>query len=1156
MGESLRVHLFGEPRFEYGGSLHAFNAPPKTLPLVAFLLMHRRTPVARAAGAAALWPESDHVEALANLRRHLHYANKALPPPPGGIPWILADGRSIAWNAAAPYWLDVEVFESESQEQRYRAHAVRLYSGDLYERCAEEWIFFDRERLRSLQMSNLAQLTAEARMRNAYLQALQYAELMLALDPWREDALRSVLEIRALLGDRSGAAAEYERFAERLQSELGVTPSEQSVQLYERIRTKHDESSGAASGVMPVAQPLVGRRNELAMLTEEWQRAAQGRGRLLFIGGEAGVGKTALVETLAAAAAEDGALVLRGAAGIETPYQPFLDVIRAAGGSAVTMAALASSGGSSAGGERLQFFEAIANLLERASARPLLVVLEDLHEAGPETFDLLRYLATRLSEAPVLFAATYREYEVGRTHPLRTLRRQLSRSGNLTHLAVTALDRDSAAELVRARYPRLVDDATIDRLYQTTGGNPLFLVELLHQYAQHHFDALPESVASIVRRRLAAVSTAARSVAEAAAVAGRACTVELAAQVTGLSEGETLEAFEQLGERHIVRESAAPGAAAFSFVHDIVRKAIYDGVPQDVLRRRHERTGLVLRDLHADEFKQVAGVAARHLERGKRFEEAAQAYALAAEAALHVYALDEAQHCASRTRELTDRRDLCARALLVCESVARARTNREEQREALEALAGMTSEIPEAVQLDVAHRRAEFLIAANDERADAALEELEKLAIRHQEIRPHFLAAAGKLAHQRGDYERAAEQLREAREAFASSGDAQHAIEAFSALLTVTISAGRLQPEVIGEIDAWKPEGVDARTTALIAQLRGRALYNYEPAGALAAGQQMLQAARIADDLWLEALAHRTIGACAGHLNRLSLSAEHLRLCADLTLAAGRPYDLSAVRIFQALTAWRAAFVEPGYEFATEALNAARACGSKDMEVRAGTMLADLDVAAGDPERALERLAPLRETAERCALGGVLPAILLLYGSLQVAHEDPRVGIATLLESRRLASQFKIALTHTSPLLGLACLRADDPSNARLWANEVTVNLDAVRALFHVPHSYLWASAHLLHFLGDEDEARTFATAAYERYNEILSTIAEDPMRKAFTGYRVNRAIVALHEQELWVPDPIRLWFSSQNLGSLGGHDAPSTTGASQHEDPKSGTDG
>jgi DNA-binding SARP family transcriptional activator len=1154
MGEGLRVHLFGEPRFEYCGSLHAFNAPPKTLPLVAFLLMHRRTPVARAAGAAALWPESDHVEALANLRRHLHYANKALPPPPGGVPWILADGRSIAWNPAAPYWLDVEVFESESQEQRYRAHAVRLYSGDLYERCADEWIFFDRERLRSLQMSNLAQLTAEARARNAYLQALQYAELMLALDPWREDALRSVLEIRALLGDRSGAAAEYERFAERLQSELGVTPSEQSVQLYERIRTKRDQS-GAASATSPVTQPLVGRRNELAMLTEEWQRAAQGRGRLLLLGGEAGIGKTALVETLAAAAAEDGAQVLRGAAGIEAPYQPFLEVIRAAGGSAVTMAEVASAGGSAAGGERLQFFEAIANLLERAAAKPLLVVLEDLHEAGAETFDLLRYLAMRLSEAPVLFAATYREYEVGRTHPLRTLRRQLSRSGHLTHLAVTALDRESAAELVRARYPRLVDDTLMDRLYQTTGGNPLFLVELLHQYAQHRFDALPESVASIVRRRLRAVAPAARSVAEAAAIAGRACTVELAAQVTGFSEGETLEAFEQLGERHIVRESA-PGAAAFSFVHDIVRTAIYDDIPHDILRRRHERIGLVLRELHADEFEQVAGVAARHLERGERFDEAAQAYAFAAEAALRVYALDEAQHCASRARDLTQRRDVCARALLVCEFVARSRTNREEQREALEALATMTGEIPESVQLDVAHRRAEFLIAANDSRADAALDELRQLAAGRPQIHPHFLAASGKLSHQRGDYAGAAGQLREAREAFMACGDTQRAIETYAALLTATIAAGRLQPDVIGEIDAWTPEDADARTTALIAHLRGRALYNYDPAGALAAGQQMLQAARVADDLWLEALAHRTIGACAGHLNQLSLSAEHLRLCADLTLAAGRPYDLASVRIFQAQTAWRAAFVEPGYEFAAEALSAARACGSKDLEVRAAAMLADLDIETGDAERALNRLAPLRDTAERFALGGVLPAVLLLYGSLQVVLEDPRAGIATLLESRRLAAQFKINLTHTFPLLGLSYMCADDRAAARSWAEEVAANLDAMRALFFFPHHYLWASAHLLHFIGNQEHAQAFAAAAYERYHDILSGIADEPMRSAFIAYRLNRAIVELHERGVWTPDPLRLWFSPGNLRRLGCYDAPSTAVAREHEYPQSGTDG
>lgn len=1121
MGASLRIHLFGEPRFEYGGVLHPFNAPPKTLPLIAFLLLRRHTQVARSVIAAALWPDSEHAEALANVRRHLHYAGKALPPA-DGRPWILADARSVVWNSAAPYWLDIEVFESESQEHRFRAHAAHLYSGDLFERCADEWIYFDRERLRSLQMSNLALLTADARARNAYLQALQYAQLMLALDPWREDALRSVVDIRALLGDRSGAAAEYERFAQRLQNELGVSPSEESLRLYERIRAKPEDAASSWRARASDA-PIIGRANERAMLAEEWQRAAQGRGRLLLVGGEAGVGKTALVESLAAQAAGEGALVLRGGAGPEAPYQVFVDVVRDAGGS--TLAELASSGASSEGA-RLHFFDAIAALLERTAQKPLLVILEDLHEADAATLDLLRYLTAQLRTSPVLFAGTYREDEVGRTHPLRSLRRQLARAGRLSHLALSALDRESVAELVRSRVQRQMDDAVIERLYEATGGNPLFLTELLHQFSDHDAAAIPPSVASIVERRLSSLSAAARDIAETAAVTGRACTAELAAEVTGLCEAEALAAFEELAERHIVRESS--GATTFTFVHDIVRDAIYRQIPEKALRRRHERVGAAMRDLHADEFQKVAGAVARHLERGGRNEEAAQAYAYAAESALRVYALDEARHCAERAAQLTADAVLRARALLAVELFAATRGRREQQREILEALAALEAQLPEDLKIEAAFRRAEFLIAANDKQAEAALAALEPYVERKPELRARFLQASGEALRQRGLHQQAAGHLREAWETLNERGEKQRAIECYAALLDLSITSGSLQRSVIDETRAALHDDGDPRTAALIAYARGRALFNYDPAGSLAAGEEMLEAARLADDRWLEALAHRIVGCSAGHLHLLSLCERHLRRSSEFVMAAGRPFDIAVARYHQIQMANRAAFTRAAYEFGEDGSAAARACGSADLEVRIQSNLMDSDVAEGDLERAMRRGLPIIEQARRFSLGGILPAILYLQGTLKVSLESPQAGIETMLEARSLTARFGIDLSHYPAVLGLAYLCAGDASAARQYAAELT-GIEALAAQFFLPHVYLWAAAHLLHFLERHDAARLYAQAAYRRYLQILENITDGPMREAFLAYRFNRAIVALQERGTWAPEPMSAFFVPWN---------------------------
>lgn len=1149
MGEGLRIHLFGEPHFEYRGSPHAFSAPPKTLPLLAYLLLHRSAPVARETIAAALWPESEHGESLANVRRHLHYLAKALPPAEPGVPWIAAKTRSVCWNAASPYWLDVEVFETESQDQRYRAHAVRLYSGDLYERCADEWMFFERERLRSVQMSNLAQLCADARDRKSYLQALQYAQLMLALDPWREDALRSVIEIRGLLGDHSGALAEYERFAQRLKEELGVAPSEDSAQLYERLRRAG--ASGAANAAESSAEshPLIGRRNELAMLSEEWHRARQGHARALLIGGEAGVGKTTLLDALANVARSEGASVLRGAAAANAPYQAFVDILRAVSGSPLHEIAQQQPG---SGDDRLQFFETIARLLERAAERPALVLIEDLHLAGAASVDLLRYLIARLQNAPIMFAASYREYEVDRAHPLRAMRRQLARNGQLSHLAVTPLDRQSARELLRSRARRPLAEDALERIYEAADGNPLFMIETLHQFAQSTIDAIPESIATIVRERLTSLDAHAKAVAEAAAVAGRQCSVELVSQVTGLREGETLRAFEDLLDRHIVRECIGSESGEFTFVHDIVRQSVYEQIPQDALRRRHARLGLVLQELYDGHIAELAGIVARHLELGGLDAAAADMYAAAAGEALRVYALEEANYCASKARELSVQPQIQARALLIMDSVARSRGTPVERAKILQALEIFETVLPQETQTELLFRRSEVLTATSSAQAPQALEALRAAVEREPSLRPRFLLVSGGYRQQRGEHAEAIAELKHAQQLFHERGDMQGVLTSYAAWLDASISSGELTPRTIEQIGDVGDVS-DPRTAALLAFARGRALFNYNPAAAYAAGEEMLAYAQSADDRWLEALAYRTMGCSGSHLNRFSLADAHLHRAADSILASGQPFHVAMVRYHQMALANRAAWIAAAREYAEEGIAAARACGSIDLEVRCGLNLAETDIAAGELESAFARLHPLHETAMRHGLGGVQPAIDTLLGALQVGFEAPERGIDTLLRARERSMRFGISGLHYYTLLGLAYLCAGDLAAAHRCADELRGGVAELRSGYYIPQVYLWGCAQLLHFLERHDEATEFAHASYERYDEMLGTLNDGAMRDAFLAYRFNRAIVALHEHGTWAPDPMRSWFQCWNVGDMRANDYPRPVRATRNEKRKAG---
>jgi predicted ATPase len=252
---------------------------------------------------------------------------------------------------------------------------------------------------------------------------------------------------------------------------------------------------------------FVGRTNELAWLHQLLARAGDGEPLVVLLGGEAGVGKTRLVEQLAATAREQGVRVLGGGCvplGEEgLPFAPVIEALRGladdldadelqavAGPARQELARLlpdlpwggeASAGppvASRAGQGRL--FERLLGVVQRlAATAPLLWVVEDLHWADRSTRDLLAYLATYLRAQPVLLVLTFRSDELHRLHPLRRLRGELARNRRVvrlelprfTHAEVT----QQVAGLLGADPPaRLVDD-----IYARSGGNPFFAEELV-----------------------------------------------------------------------------------------------------------------------------------------------------------------------------------------------------------------------------------------------------------------------------------------------------------------------------------------------------------------------------------------------------------------------------------------------------------------------------------------------------------------------------------------------------------------------------------------------------------------------------------------------------------------------------------------------------
>lgn len=1118
--DRLRIYLFGEPRFELGGTGFRFSAPPKTLPLLAYLLLHRRGAVARETLAALLWPDADQTAAYTNLRRHLHYLTKALPAAPESASWVLTTKTSIAWNGESPYWLDVEAFETELQERHLRGHAVRLYSGDLYERCSEEWIDFERERLRTLQISNLAQLCADAQKRSSYVEALQYAQLMLAADPWREDALRTIMETRMLLGDRAGAMAEYERFAARLQAELNTKPLDETAHVYRDIARSAAAPAAQQAGGDTRAATMIGRRNELATLRAQWQRAARGEGCAVFIGGEAGIGKTTLLGALCDAAAESGATVLAGAASPheDAGYGALIAPAQAVGVDLVTPAANEEA--------RLRTFEAFAGALEtRARAAPLLIAVEDLHWAGTATLELLRYLILRLSNAPVLFAATYREFEVRLGHQLRIMRRQLGKMRRATNVALSALSREDVHELAALHGARTLSDELVRRIYERSDGNPLFVSEIVRELQRPGGAAeiVPSSIAEIVGDRLERLPARTRGFLQTAAVASPGLSAELLVRVTGVREAEALEMLDELVASHFLRENSGD---TFSFAHEIIREAVYDAIAPETARLTHGRVAFALRALHGEQFDDVAATAARHFELAGIEDAALEAYQAAAQHALDVYAIDEARAFARRALEhARGDRDLFT-ALQVLESAAASRGDRGAQREVLEQLVKVAERLGAAERAAAALRHVDFCAGELPQVEREALERLKALAEETPEHRAAYLLREGEHLSRIGRMREAIPVLQDALCLLSGGGDADALLRCLAALYVAALSTGdRLDAidEHIGAARARLGHRADERLSARLAFIQSAALVDREPAAAMEYSERMLEHARSAGDMWLETLAHRSCGACATRLMQLGRAREHLRVCADRTIAAGRLRDVARVRSWQVMLENRCGNFPAAEAYGADGLEAARACGAIDLVTSLSSNLSNTAVWAGDLDAAERRVREaLRLGTEH---GYAHPSLWSLLGEILIGKGDLRAGLQTIERAWEASSPQEDALgtlrVHVPLLLGLAYLAGGREADARACADRIRGELGAFESYYIHPQVYLWSASQLLRLLDFAADARGFSDRAQRRRDEIRGTLGDEPSREIFDAFVFNEFVA----DDVCVDDPLHAWF-------------------------------
>ncbi|MFL6252617.1 MAG: ATP-binding protein, partial [Actinomycetes bacterium] len=354
---------------------------------------------------------------------------------------------------------------------------------------------------------------------------------------------------------------------------------------------------------------FVGRAEELQRLLGLLDRAERGRPAVGLIAGDAGVGKTRLLDELAARAEGRGVRVLVGGCmevgDVGLPYVPFVDALRDLGtrpGEAEVAAPLAAALPSLGrllpelatdhgpppppgdGFERVQLFDGVLSLLVRLSElSPLLLVIEDLHWADRSTRDLLAFLVRTLRGGRVALVASYRSDELHRRHPLRPLLAELVRLPAVERLELAPFTRAELDEHLEAIAGAPLSPDRLEDILARSEGNPFYAEQLLAAGAADARVELPATLAEVLLARVQGLSEPAQRVLRVAAVVGRRVPHRLLAGVAGQPEAELEEGLKEAVSARVLTADAATGSYAFR--HALLQEAVYgDLLPGEQVR--------------------------------------------------------------------------------------------------------------------------------------------------------------------------------------------------------------------------------------------------------------------------------------------------------------------------------------------------------------------------------------------------------------------------------------------------------------------------------------------------------------------------------------------------------------------------------------------
>jgi DNA-binding SARP family transcriptional activator len=705
----LEISLLGEIRVAIDSAVVGLRSP-RVIALLGFLLAHRDAPQRRDYVAAQFWPDSRQAQARTNLRRELHALRTGFPQVDQ---WLVTDAGTLLWRPGGDCRLDVAEFETAADtasaalaagdKARFRlaaTEAVRAYRGEFMPALYDDWAAAERDRLHRRCLTLLDQTITLEREAGGYADAIELARRRIDLEPLEEVGYRTLLQLQARSGDRAAALQTYHRCTTILERELGVAPDHATTAEYQRLLHAPPPSRDGGASVpaagpgrttRPVPEALIGRGAELALLRRRWDEARRGLAGLTVVTGEAGIGKSRLLDELSAAVQRTGADTMRArcfAARGRLALAPVSEWLRSpalrdardrlepvwarevdrlvppsAADPVTPPRPLADAW------QRHRFFEGLARAV-LSPGRPALLLLDDLQWCDEHTLAWLQLLLRLAQGYPMLVVAALRLEEIDGNAALTEMLRALRSSGQVTELTLTPLDAGQSAELAGQVRGSALSGREADWLHAAAGGYPLLVIEsvragLLDSLGTadagpplpgsghaapgsgRHSDPGP-GVRALLAGRIAQVSPAAREIAELAAVIGSDFTLDLLVDASDLGPDALIGAVDELWRRRIIREHPAAG---YEFVHDLLQATAYHEISPPRRGMLHRRAAESLERAHAGQPGAAAALA-YHFERAGLAARAVPHHVRAAEVATGVFANQKAIRHYRRAVEL------------------------------------------------------------------------------------------------------------------------------------------------------------------------------------------------------------------------------------------------------------------------------------------------------------------------------------------------------------------------------------------------------------------------------------------------------------------------------------------------------------------------